>query len=95
MLDNEDRADLGVRAVRAAARLTNVWTQETASTSIKDVLAYIAHACDRAGLAPEAMFEGGLESYQGDFEDGPPAREMFDGTEWSFADFAGRGDQDK
>jgi hypothetical protein len=85
-VDNERRADLGIAAVRAAASITNVWRMETAETSITDVLAYIAHACDRLGLGPEGMFEAGLRSYEGDFEDGPAARVLFDGAQLTFAD---------
>lgn len=84
-MNNERRADLGIAAVRAAASVTNVWRTDDAETAIRDVLAYIAHACDRAGLLPYETFMAGLASYEGDFEDGPKARPLFDGTEQSFA----------
>ena len=85
-MDNERRADLGIIAVRAAASVTNVWRTETAETSIADVLAYIAHTCDRLGLSPEDTFAAGLRSYEGDFEDGPKANRVFSGATVSFAD---------
>jgi hypothetical protein len=73
MLDNEDRADYGENAVVAVGSETNVITQDDISTTITDVLAYIAHFCDRVGIDPEETFKSGLQSYEGDFEDGPPA----------------------
>jgi hypothetical protein len=85
-MDNERRADLGIASVRAAASVTNVWRVEPIETSITDVLAYIAHTCDRFGLDPELMFEAGLNSYRGDSEDGPPARELADGYQRTFAE---------
>jgi hypothetical protein len=72
VIDNEDRADLGAIAVMAAATVTGVATDE-ADTAISDVVSYIAHLCDRLGLDPAEMFASGLESYDGDFEDGPRA----------------------
>lgn len=73
IVDNEDRADLGATAVMAAAWLTEVAKKEEADTAISDVLSYVAHLCDRCGLDPAEMFANGLESYAGDFEDGPRA----------------------
>jgi len=73
MMDNERRADLGLMAVKPPARETNVWNVEAAETTITDVLAYIAHLCDRCGLDPTETFDSGLRSYEGDFEDGPRA----------------------
>jgi hypothetical protein len=70
--DNEDRADLGAIAVMAAATITEV-ARDEADTAICDVVSYMAHLCDRCGLDPKAMFASGLESYDGDFEDGPRA----------------------
>jgi hypothetical protein len=70
MMDNEDRADLGAMAVMAAATVTEVANDE-ADTAIRDVLSYVAHLCDRCGLDPKKMFEDGLDSYYGDFEDAP------------------------
>jgi hypothetical protein len=72
IVDNEDRADLGAIAVMAAAKVTGV-ARDEADTAISDVLSYIAHLCDRLGLDPREMFANGLESYDGDFEDGPRA----------------------
>jgi hypothetical protein len=72
MIDNEDRADLGAMAVMAAATLTEV-AKDEADTAIRDVLSYVAHLCDRCGLDPKQMFEDGLDSYDGDFEDAPRA----------------------
>jgi hypothetical protein len=72
VIDNEDRADLGAITVLPAARLTGVATDE-ADTAISQVLSYVAHLCNRLGLDPEKMFASGLESYDGDFEDGPRA----------------------
>jgi hypothetical protein len=72
VIDNEDRADLGTMAVMAAATVTGVATDE-ADTAIRDVISYIAHLCDRLGIDPAEMFASGLESYDGDFEDGPRA----------------------
>jgi len=84
MIDNnEDRADLGAMAIKRPARATNVYSVEEAATAITDVLAYIAHFCDRAGLDPEETFRSGLQSYEGDFEDGPKAAQEFDGEKVS------------
>jgi hypothetical protein len=73
VIDNEDRADLGAITVLPAAALTEVDTKEEADTAIIQVLSYVAHLCDRFGLDPEKMFANGLESYDGDFEDGSRA----------------------
>jgi hypothetical protein len=73
-MDNNRRADLGLEAVRAAAESTNVWNVEDAETSITDVLSYIAHLCDACGMVPEHVFNSALTSYEGDSEDGPPAK---------------------
>jgi hypothetical protein len=78
MMDNERRADLGREAVAAAARQTNVLAAERAVTAITDVLAYVAHFCDRCRLNPHAVFDAALRSYQGDFEDGPRAAGTID-----------------
>lgn len=78
---NEDRADRGMTAIRAAATQTGVWNAETAETAFTDVLSYIGHACDRLGLDPRAIFAAGLESYEGDSEDGPAAEKIADGTQ--------------
>jgi hypothetical protein len=75
--DNEDRADLGMMAVMAAATVTEV-ARDEADTAICDVVSYIAHLCDRFGLDPEKMFASGLESYDGDYEDGPRAAHTLD-----------------
>ncbi len=72
VIDNEDRADLGEIAVMAAATVTGV-AKDEAGTAICDVGSYIAHLCDRCGLDPKEMFARALESYDGDFEDGPRA----------------------
>jgi hypothetical protein len=77
VIDNEDRADLGAIAVMAAATVTGVATDE-ADIAISDVVSYVAHLCDRCGLDPKEMFENGLESYDGDFEDGPRATHTLD-----------------
>jgi hypothetical protein len=71
-MGNEDRADLGTMAVMAAAAVTGV-VRDEADTAISDVLSYVAHLCDRCGLDPAQMFDNGLSSYYGDFEDGPRA----------------------
>lgn len=73
MMDNERRADIGAMVIMTGARETNVHTQEDAPTAITDVLAYVAHFCDRLGLDAQLMFHNGLRSYIGDFEDGPRA----------------------
>jgi hypothetical protein len=73
MMDNEDRADLGEIAVMAAATVTRVAAAEWARTAVVDVVSYVAHLCDRLGLDPRVIFDEGLESYNGDFEDGPGA----------------------
>lgn len=72
-VDNDDRADLGTIAVMAAATLTEVAAVESARTALTDVVSYMAHLCDRLGLDPAEVFASGLESYDGDFEDGPRA----------------------
>lgn len=79
-MDNERRADLGRIAVEAAASITNVGRVEDTQTAITDVLAYVAHLCDRYALVPEAVFMAGLRSYQGDAEDGPPAQSVLDAS---------------
>ena len=84
-MDNERRADVGATAVMAAADTTNVAGLEPTETAISDVLADIAHFCDRCGLEPRAMFERGLRSYVGDFEDGPGAVRSLD-PDFSLAD---------
>lgn len=73
MIDNERRADIGRIAVTAGATETRVIQEEPAHTCVVDVLAYIAHFCDRLGLDPEVTFYRALESYEGDSEDGPKA----------------------
>jgi hypothetical protein len=78
VIDNEDRADLGTMAVMAAATVTGVATCEEADTAICDVVSHIAHLCDRCGLDPKEMLASGLESYDGDFEDGPRAAHTLD-----------------
>lgn len=75
---NERRADLGRDAVYAAARQTNAHAAEPAEAAVVDVLAYIAHYCDRLGLDPAATFDDGLCSYLGDGEDGPAAQPAAD-----------------
>jgi hypothetical protein len=80
MMDNERRADLGREAVAAAATRTNVLAAEPALTAITDVLAYLAHFCDRCRLNPHAVFDAALRSYQGDFKDGPRAAGTIDPT---------------
>jgi hypothetical protein len=80
LMINERRADLGFDAIWAAASKTNVHTQDDTRTAITDVLAYVAHFCDRCGLVPEIMFDEGLRSYYGDFEDGPAATANLDHT---------------
>jgi hypothetical protein len=87
-MDNERRADLGAAAVMAAATETNVAEVETASTGITDVLAYVAHFCDRLGLDPRTHFAAGLESYEGDSEDGPAAAVVADGSVLSLNEVA-------
>jgi hypothetical protein len=57
----------------AAAEMTNIASVEPAEAVMSDVLAYMAHFCDRCGLEARAMFERGLRSYEGDSEDGPGA----------------------
>lgn len=74
MLTNEDRADLGEDAVRDIAGRTGVAVVEDASTALTDVLSYVAHFCDRLGLDAADVFDAALRSYDGDSEDGPPAR---------------------
>lgn len=76
---NEDRAEIGAVAVMEGAERTNVHEGDTAEYAIRDVLAYIAHFCDAAGLDPEAVFASGLDSYRGDFEDFPRVPKHFDG----------------
>jgi hypothetical protein len=80
MMDNERRADLGREAVAAAERQTNVLVIEPAMTAITDVLAYVAHFCDRCRLNPYAVVDAALRSYRGDFEDGPRAAGRIDPT---------------
>jgi hypothetical protein len=72
-------ADVGATAVMATAESANVAGLEPTETAVSDLLADIAHFCDRCGLEPRAMFERGLRSYVGDFEDGPRAVHSLDG----------------
>jgi hypothetical protein len=78
MMDNERRADLGQQAVLGVATETNVAKVEEGQTAVIDVLAYVAHFCDRLDLDPRAIFASALESYEGDFEDGPAAKATLD-----------------
>ena len=71
---NEQRADWGEDAVCCAAKQTGVWDNDDAESAVSDVLAYIAHYCDRLGIDPEATFLRGPNSYTGDFEDGPKVK---------------------
>jgi hypothetical protein len=61
--------------------MTGVSSAEPAATAVIDVLAYIAHFCDRLGLNPEETFSAGIRSYTGDFEDGPAAEARLDPAE--------------
>jgi len=74
MMDNERRADLGRMAVERPATETGVWEADDRQTAVTDVLAYIAHYCDRLGLDANHVFADGIHSYIGDFEDGPRAK---------------------
>lgn len=85
-MNNERRADLGAAAIAVAATATNVIDTDTIETSVTDVLAYIAHFCDRAGLDPSFTFDRAIGSYIGDFEDGPAAEKRVDGTEAFWTD---------
>jgi putative endonuclease len=80
MLDNEARADLGYEAVLAAAVKTNVARVGPTETAVIDVLAYIAHFASRLGLSAQDTFATALESYAGDFEDGPGAEARLDAS---------------
>lgn len=80
MIDNERRADLGAGAVWAAATQTNVHRVEDTETAITDTLAYIAHFIRRCGLVVEDVFEAGIRSFEGDYEDGPGAEPCLDPT---------------
>jgi hypothetical protein len=77
-MDNERRADLGGEAIMTAAVRTNVAAVEPAETSVIDVLAYVAHFCDRLGIDPRETFSSAIQSYEGDFEDGPRAEHTLD-----------------
>jgi hypothetical protein len=77
-MDNERRAELGQQAVLVAATATNVAKVEDGQTAVTDVLAYIAHFCDRLDLDPKATFAAGIASYEGDFEDAPAAEATLD-----------------
>jgi hypothetical protein len=72
-MNNEQRADLGLVAIVEAATRTGVLGREPVETCIIDVLTYVAHYCTRLGLNPAETFLARLESYVGDFEDGPGA----------------------
>jgi hypothetical protein len=75
-MDNEKRATIGQNMVALGATDTNVINVECIRTCVLDTLAYVAHFCDRVGLDPHDAFMDGLESYEGDFEDGPRAVPM-------------------
>jgi hypothetical protein len=79
-MDNERRADLGRMAIEHVATITNVAVVEDTQTAVTDVLAYVAHLCDRLGLPAGVVFSDGLSSYEGDFEDGPRAQRALDPT---------------
>jgi hypothetical protein len=49
--------------VVAAATQTNVMAAEPALTAITDVLAHVAHPCDRCRLNPYTVFDAALRSY--------------------------------
>jgi hypothetical protein len=83
---NEERADRGIAAVRAAASVTSGWRDDTAEEAIGDALADIAHACRRVQLDPATMFGKALNAYIGDYDDGSAAWPMFDGRTMSFAE---------
>ena len=76
-MDNERRAGLGATAVMTSATITNVARMEAAETAISDVLAYIAHFCDRCGLGPRSAFTDGLRSYAGTSRTGPSRPELW------------------
>jgi hypothetical protein len=73
-MNNERRADCGESAIYSAGMATGVVRVEDVETAITDVLAYIAHFCDRCGLDAESMFKHGIQSYSMDCQDGPLAR---------------------
>jgi hypothetical protein len=89
-MDNERRADLGEMAIMVAASQTSVAAVETAETAVVDVLAYVAHFCNRLRLEPDVMFQRGLNSYDGDSEDGPPAAPKMDPEQSLLAQTMGR-----
>jgi hypothetical protein len=55
-----------------------VHEDEAAVTAVIDVLADVAHACDRLGLDPDDVFACALRSYQGDFSARPRAKATLD-----------------
>ena len=71
---NDLRADLGQIAVMAATSQTGVFAHEQAATAAIDTVASIGHYADRLKLGAEHLFNAALESYRGDFEDGPAAK---------------------
>lgn len=81
--ENEARADRGEAAIMIgcsgyAIDNNGIWM------NVKDALSYIAHFCDRAGLDVEETFAAGIDSYHGDFEDGPGAQR--DETDYPWED---------
>lgn len=75
---NEDRADLGSRAVRSVVN-DQGWKGLPAVTVIEDTLAYIAHLCDRYGLPPAHTFQEAIRRYHHRIEEGPGAERIANG----------------
>lgn len=68
---NERRADLGAAALRAGCL---DWGANDLLTDASDALANIRHWCDREAVDFAYLIERGLDTYEGDSEDGPPAK---------------------
>jgi hypothetical protein len=81
VIDNERRAEHGLRAVCAATGVTGALAQEDAGTCFRDALAYIAHAAVACGMEPDFLFAQALESHSGDMEDGPEAERRWSDDE--------------
>lgn len=68
---NETRADLGQAAVMVGC--ADWHCDEDWHSHVSDALANIVHFCRRAGLDPALLTRSGLDSAEGDLDDGSEA----------------------
>lgn len=76
---NESRADLAETALIVATdRAAEDTNGEDVWTDVSDLLANIAHFCDRAGIDFHAAVDHAYHAYEGDSEDGPDTERDYD-----------------